>query len=189
MLNGFFSGWLLIDECGMLSALLLTLLASLASVPGNVRFVLFGDFNQLLPPMNRWRVHPVAGDAFQHSRLQHRWADGAEFRLTRCRRTQIEFCDFCQSLLTMPLAAAVQHCGSRFPPAKGHPLHLQGEMRLVISHRRRVKINKVCQEAAVKRYKAKTPPRVEWRSWSHPHRRHGWLEPTTRRGASSTASL
>jgi hypothetical protein len=30
-------------------------------------------------------------------------------------------------------------------------------MHLVISHRRRVKINKLCQEAAVKNYRAKNP--------------------------------
>ena len=67
----------------MLSALLLTLLENLASVPG-VKCVVLGDFNQLLPLMNRWRMHPVAGDAFQHSRLLHLWTEGAEFRLTRC---------------------------------------------------------------------------------------------------------
>ncbi len=57
----------------------------------------------------------------------------------------------------MPLAAAVQLCRSRFPPAKGHLLHMQGEMHLVISHKRRVKINTLCQETAVKRYRAKKP--------------------------------
>jgi ATP-dependent exoDNAse (exonuclease V) alpha subunit len=157
VLNGSFSGWLLIDECSMLSALLVTLLENLASVPG-VKIVLFGDFNQLLPPMNRWRMHSVAADAFQHSRLLHLWADGAEFRLTRCWRTsQVEFFDFCQSLLTMPLDEAVQLCRSRFPPTRGRAHHLQGEMHLVLSHRRRVKINKLCQEAAVKKYRAENP--------------------------------
>ena len=34
---------------------------------------------------------------------------------------------------------------------------MQGEMHLVISHRRRVKINKLCQEAAVKKYRAQNP--------------------------------
>jgi hypothetical protein len=34
VLHGSYSGWLLIDECSMLSALLLTLLENLASVPG-----------------------------------------------------------------------------------------------------------------------------------------------------------
>ncbi len=103
-------------------------------------------------------MHPVAGDAFQHSRLLHLWADGAEFRLTRCWRTsQIEFFDFCQTLLTMPLDVAVQPCRSRFPPTQRRALHLQGEMHLVISHKRRVEINTLCQEAAVKNYRAKTP--------------------------------
>ena len=100
----------------------------------------------------------MAGDAFQHSRLLHLWANGAEFRLTRCWRTsQVDFFDFCQSLLSMPLEAAVELCRSRFPPTRGRAHHLQGEMHLVISHRRRVKINALCQAAAVKKYKAGTP--------------------------------
>jgi hypothetical protein len=108
--------------------------------------------------MNRWRMHPAAGGAFQHSRLLHLWADGSEFRLARCWRTsQVDFFNFCQSLLTMPLAAAVQHCTSRLPPAKGHLLHMQCEMHLVISRRRRVQLNKLCQEAAVKKHRAKKP--------------------------------
>ncbi len=157
VLHGSFSGWLLIDECSMMPALLLTLLENLASVPGNVKFVLFGDWNQLLPPMNRWRMAPLAGDAFQHSRLLHIWAEGTEFRLTHCWRTkEREFFDLCQSLLTMPSAAAVQQCRAQFPAAAG-PLHLQGEMHLVLSHRRRVKLNKLCQAAAVERYRAENP--------------------------------
>ena len=99
----------------------------------------------------------MADDAFQHSRLLHLWADGAEFRLTRCRRTQTGYFNFCQSLLSMSLEAARQHCRGRFPPAAGIPLHLQGTMHLVLSHRRRVHLNRICQEAAVERYRAENP--------------------------------
>ena len=156
VLHGSFSGWLLIDEFSLLPATLLTLLENLRSLPGNVKFVLFGDWNQLLPPMNRWRMDPVAGDAFQHSRLFHDWGEGAQFRLTRCRRAQSGFFNLCQSLLAMSKEAAVRHCRSSFPPAEG-PLHLQGKMHLVLSHKRRVKLNGICQKAAVERYRAENP--------------------------------
>ena len=157
VLHGSFSGVLLIDECSMMPALLLTLLENLASLPGNIRFILFGDWEQLLPPLNRWRMDPVAPDAFQHSRLLHLWADGTEFRLTRCRRAESGFFNFCQGLLSMSREAVIQICRSSFPPAEGIPLHLQGEMHLVLSHKRRVKLNKLCQEHAVTRYRAENP--------------------------------
>ena len=52
VLHGRFSGWLLVDECSMLSAPLATLLEQLANMEEGVRFVLFGDWEQLHPPMN-----------------------------------------------------------------------------------------------------------------------------------------
>jgi hypothetical protein len=99
---------------------------------------------------------PVAQDAFRHSRLLHIWAEGAEFRLTRCRRAQQEFFNLCQGLLEMPLADAVQHCRDTFPQGPG-PLHLQGDMHLTLSHKRRVKLNALCQKAAAARYRAANP--------------------------------
>ena len=62
VLHGRFNGWLLIDECSMLPAPVLTLLENLANM--GVKFVLFGDWNQLSPPMNRWRATPLRGDLF-----------------------------------------------------------------------------------------------------------------------------
>jgi hypothetical protein len=141
----------------MLPATLVTLLEQLASKAGNVKFALFGDWNQLLPPMNRWRRSPVPEDAFQHSRLFHYWADGAEFRLTRCRRAQREYFDVCQGLLESSLADAVQRCRSLYPPAEGVPLHMQGEKHLTLSHRRRIQLNRLCQEAAVRQYRLENP--------------------------------
>ena len=51
VLHGRFNGWLLIDECSMLPAPVVTLLENLATM--GIKFVLFGDWNQLSPPMNR----------------------------------------------------------------------------------------------------------------------------------------
>ena len=61
ILHGRFTGWLLIDEVSMLPAGLAPLLENLATA--RVKFVLFGDFNQLLPPCNRWRHGTVTGEA------------------------------------------------------------------------------------------------------------------------------
>ena len=104
--------------------------------------------------MNHWRHDAVRGDAFEHSRLLHTWAHGTEFRMTRCRRSGRAFFDACLGLL--PLWTAVQACCSRYPPRSG-PLHLQADMHLVLSHRRRMKLNALCQEAAVARYRTATP--------------------------------
>ena len=154
VLHGRFNGWLLIDECSMLPAPVLTLLENLVNM--GVKFVLFGDWNQLSPPMNRWRATPVRPDIFQHSRLLHLWAGGTELRLTRCRRSNREHYDFSLGLLTMPLEAAKALCRTTFAPSSG-PVHLQAETHLVLSHRRRTKLNALCQTEAVKRYRATNP--------------------------------
>jgi Cdc6-like AAA superfamily ATPase len=155
ILHGRFKGgWLLIDECGMLPAPVLTMLEGLAHM--GVKFVLFGDWNQLPPPMNSWRASPVRADIFQHSRLLHMWAGGAEYRLTRCRRSNREHFDFCQGLLPLPIDQAVKLCRATFPIGRG-PAHLQAETHLVISHYRRVLLNGLCQQEAVKQYRKRCP--------------------------------
>jgi hypothetical protein len=154
VLHGRFRGWLLVDEVSMMPATLVTLLENLAVL--GVKIVMFGDWNQLLPPMNRWRTDRVPDDAFRRSRLMHIWADGTEFRLTQCMRTTRGFFDICQRLLTVPFEVAVQECRERFPPRSG-PLHLQADMHLVLSHRHRRRLNALCREAAVARYRAAHP--------------------------------
>ena len=76
--------------------------------------------------------------------------------MARCRRCGRAFFDTCLGLLQMPLEAAVRACCSRYPPRAGPP-HLQAEMHLVLSHRRRMELNTLCQAAAVARYRAATP--------------------------------
>ena len=76
--------------------------------------------------------------------------------MERCRRSGREFFDFCCGLLSMQLDEAKAVCRARFPPGPG-PLHLQAEMHLVLSHRRRLRLNELCQEAAAARYRSANP--------------------------------
>jgi len=154
VLNGSFRGWVLIDEIGMLPAVLLTLLENLHIL--QVKFVMFGDWNQLSPPMNHWRAATLRPDAFRQSRLLHLWAGGAEFRLTRCRRSNREHFDFCLRILDLPLRQAVEEARRAFPRTAG-AAHEHGEMHLVLSHSRRVELNALCQHAAAARYRERYP--------------------------------
>ena len=56
----------------------------------------------------------------------------------------------------MQLEAAVQACCSRYLPKPG-PLHSQAKMHLVLSHRRRIRLNTDCQEDTVAEYRAANP--------------------------------
>jgi hypothetical protein len=107
VLTGSFHGWVLVDEIGMLPAVLLSILENLHVL--GVRFVMFGDWNQLPPPMDNWRGTTVVPRAFRRSRLLHIWAGGAEFQVSRCRRSNTEHLDLCLGVLDGPLAAALEH--------------------------------------------------------------------------------
>ena len=157
VLNGSFKGWLLIDEVGMLPASILTVLENLATL--DVKFVMFGDWHQLGPPLDHWRAARIAPGTFQHSRLLHLWAGGTEFRLTRCRRSNRTHFNFCLELLPMPLADGIAACRAAFPPGPG-PLHRQADLHLVLSHWRRTELNKLCQQEAVERYRREHPDGV-----------------------------
>ena len=98
----------------------------------------------------------MPGGALERSRLLHLWADGTEFRMQRCRRNGREYFDFCRGLLPLSLEAAVEQCRARFPPGPG-TLYLQAALHLVLSHRRRRRVNTVRQEAAAARYRAACP--------------------------------
>ena len=59
------------------------------------------------------------------------------------------------SLQCLWLGTAVQRFRTRFPPAQGRPLHLQGQTHLALLRKRRVKLNGLCQKVAVERHRAK----------------------------------
>ena len=142
VLGGSYSGWLIIDEVFMLPAMLLTILENLA-VAG-VKILAFGDPHQLPPPVNTWRSSEVC-KPLDRSRLLWHWAGGTRFHLTRCRRSNREHFDRCLSLLGMPLEAAKQklltECAGSWEDAEQH---------LVLSHRRRMRLNALCQRKAAK---------------------------------------
>jgi hypothetical protein len=121
VLTGSFRGWALIDEVGMIPAVLLSILESL-NVLG-VKFVLFGDWSQLPPPLDNWRCTTIEPEAFRNSRLLHFWEDGTEFHLTRCRRSNTEHFELCMTVLEGDLEAAVAHVRHEFPPKIGPCLH------------------------------------------------------------------
>jgi hypothetical protein len=155
VLHGRFHGWLLIDECYMLPASVLSLLEQLATV--GVKFCIFGGWRQLPPPLNSFRASPVRPDAFRRSRLLHLWAEGTEFQLTRCLRSNREHFDFCLNLCDMPLDEAKALCWSTFAPRDDEPVYKQADVHLAVSHRRRVNLNDQCQRDAVKRYRRAYP--------------------------------
>jgi hypothetical protein len=145
----------LVDEVGMIPAVLLSLLENLHVL--GVRFALFGDWNQLPPPMDNWRGTTVQPGAFRRSRLLHFWASGTEFQLSRCRRSNPEHFHLCLGVLEGPLENSVEHLRHEFPMDWGQPAHRQGDLHLVLSHRRRVALNGACQREAVARYLAENP--------------------------------
>jgi hypothetical protein len=56
-----------------------------------------------------------------------------------------------------PLAAALEHIRQEFPQDWGQPAHRQGDLHLVLSHRRRVALNGACQRDALAPYRAEHP--------------------------------
>jgi hypothetical protein len=155
VLTGSFRGWVLVDEVGMLPAVLLSIIENLHVL--GVKVAMFGDWNQLPPPMDNWRGTTIQPGAFRNSRLLHFWAGGTEFQLTRCRRSNTEHFELCLGVLQGPLAAAIEHARLEFPQDWGQPAHKQGDFHLVLSHRRRVALNHACQKDAVARYRADNP--------------------------------
>jgi hypothetical protein len=106
-----------------------------------MKIAMFGDWNQLPPPMDSWRGTTIAPGAFRNSRLLHFWADGTEFQLSRCRRSNTEHFELCLGVLEGSLSNAIEHARLEFPQDWGQPTHKQGDFHLVLSHRRRVALN------------------------------------------------
>jgi hypothetical protein len=107
--------------------------------------------------MDNWRGTTIAPGAFRNSRLLHFWADGTEFQLSRCRRSNAEHFELCLGVLEGPLGAVLEHVRLEFPQDWTQPAHRQGDFHLVLSHRRRVALNHACQTEAVARYRMENP--------------------------------
>ena len=103
-----------------------------------VRWILSGDFNQFGAIFNSFRGTSLPGNAFQDTALLHRLAGGNRVTLTNCRRSDEVLFKFYSSLLhdTSSLEEQLQAARDRFQFAG------PARWNLVISHRKRLKLNK-----------------------------------------------
>ena len=108
----------------------------------NTKFLLSGDFNQFAPLFNTWKGATIPEDALEKSALLYRLADGNRVTLTECRRSDTRLFDFYSSLIPggsradLPLCECIKQAKEQF--------NFEGDARwnLVISHYKRVKINR-----------------------------------------------
>ena len=129
-----------IDEISQLDTALLSQINKLTYT--NVQFLLSGDFNQFPPIGDSYRGSVIPEGTFQNSKLLHRLASGNRLTLTECRRSDTVLFDFYSSLTPggvkydEPLCDILQSAKETFT--------YSGPCRwnLVISHRRRVQINR-----------------------------------------------
>jgi len=106
------------------------------------QWLLSGDFNQFPPIYNSWRGCVVDEGSFERSGLLHELAGGNRLTLTECRRTGPEIFGFYSSLVAgggrwaccLEAVLAEARALFKFEGAARH--------NLVISHRKRVRINK-----------------------------------------------
>ena len=94
VMQGSFTGWILLDEISMCCLPLLAALDQLRL--GDCKMCTFGEWDQLPPhpDSNSWRGCPVSSWAFKERRLYTSWSDCTCFRLTRCRRPDQTHFDF-----------------------------------------------------------------------------------------------
>ena len=131
-----------IDEIGQLDIELLAALNRLTYLDKQI--LMSGDFQQMSPIGNAWRGTPVLEDALAKSRLLHTLAGGNRLQLTECKRSDRELFDFYTRLIPggdlfgLPVSVAVAQARQKFT--------YQGvaELNLVLSHRRRVELNRRC---------------------------------------------
>jgi hypothetical protein len=135
--------WL--DEVSQVDVCLLRQIGKLAFTP--MRFLLSGDFNQFPPINNCWKGTPVPEDALERSALLHTLAGGNRCALTQCRRRDRRLFDYYSSLIPggsrfeLPLRDCVAQARALFVH------HGPARWNLVISHRKRVQINRELNQA------------------------------------------
>ena len=131
-----------IDEIGQLDIELLSAINRLTYL--GTQILMSGDFQQFAPIGNAWRGSTVKEDALANSRLLHTLAGGNRLRLIECKRSDHELFNFYTRLIPggdlfgSPVAAAVAQAREVFT-YKGIC-----ELNLVLSHRKRVEINRRC---------------------------------------------
>ncbi len=132
-----------IDEISQIDVGLLLHICKL-TYSQDIRFILSGDFNQFAPIGNNFRGTPVAEDALQRSNLLHTMTSGNRVVLTECRRSDTELFNFYRSLVDVSIDRPLQ---SVIAEAK-QTFNYAGFCRsnLVISHRKRISINRQLNE-------------------------------------------
>lgn len=142
-----------IDEISMLDVALLQELCHLSFRQPPVQFILSGDFNQYDPFFNCFAGEPVR-ESFEHSQLLRDLSGGNVLRMTACRRSDAQLFDFYSKLvegaeLHGRLGESLQLARSLFRPelATGFLSGTIAPTNLVISHRKRVELNRLCNRA------------------------------------------
>ena len=131
-----------VDEIGQLDIELLAALSRLTFL--GTQLIISRDFSQFAPLANAYRGQAVGEDAFANSRLLLTMAGGNQLLLTECKRSDRGLFNFYTRLIPggdlfgLPVATAVAQARERFT--------YQGvcELNLVLSHRKRVQLNRQC---------------------------------------------
>jgi hypothetical protein len=148
-----------VDEVSMLDLGLLQDLNHASFREPPIQWILSGDFNQYEPFFNTFMGETVS-KSLNGSALLHSLCGGARLTLTECRRSDSELFGWYASLVAEPLGA--RHTApieenaalarARFTEDRAvgfiHGTRL-APANLVISHRSRVVINRLCNEAEV----------------------------------------
>jgi hypothetical protein len=133
-----------IDEISQLDVGLWVEINKLAST--GMQFLLSGDFNQFAPIGNNFRGAAVPETAFEDSGLLHTLCGGNKVVLTVCRRSEAGLFDFYSSLIVggsrfgLQVSDAVRDARLLFPGSA------PARWNLVISHQRRIRINREYNE-------------------------------------------
>jgi hypothetical protein len=131
-----------IDEISQLGT---DLWAQLNKLEG-IQWLLSGDFSQFPALFDSWHGCDVPEESFRTSALLHRMAGGNRLRLTTCRRSDIALFAYYSSLIAggsrfhQSIADVISEARRMFPDAPARH-------NLVISHRKRVAINRQVNNA------------------------------------------
>ena len=149
ILNGSFTGWLVVDEISLLGVSVLNHIVMLTQ--SNVRFILMGDMFQLHCPCDVWAGKTIEDNGLDTSRLLHILSGGNVIHLTKCRRSSGGLFEFYTSLYptgslgNLPVHEMVQIAKRTFPRQKR-----LAQWNLCISHAKRQTVNKLLWDSSPK---------------------------------------
>ena len=148
-----------VDEISMLDLALLQDLNHLSFRKPRVQFILSGDFNQYEPFFNSFLGEPVR-IPLRDSQLLYDLSEGHLLIMTECRRSDAQLFDFYSSLVEEPMGALHGDLKASLDVARRTfteeratgfiPVTKLAPTNLVLSHKRRMVINQLCNEAEAK---------------------------------------